>query len=468
MVSSDIDVRTAQDLWKDYQVESTGSADNDAGKLKYFYRQPSPGSVDGLAEFLDKYPPSNTKSSGNDFWVWVYGSRDRTDRDRKKDEREEAQLALAKAHQELAELKVVCDKIDADPNIPDRTNKAQGKSKKQRKKALTDKLEDTFPALAKQAEMKTGKWLFFPSAEYVDITFKILAWSVTNGPLSKLTNVNCFGVKAACADTLKEDKHVIVLYFEDVWDRDQAHAVLKCVIRHHCLFPSAAKTDLYTVLGIDRSHWSGIKSSIYTCNGLIPKDVQDELKAEYQAEKAQKQAEAKEAKKAANAEDPAKAGLTSKSFDTKKDVKDDEGFESDEGKPAKKESSPSKKVKEEETAQDDKAEPQSTTTVSQDTAHPEAKAQDSGSETEEEEIELAPQPAKHKAAAARDKVGAGPSDSVARPAKKEQSQTEDDEGESSGAEKRTLPPGFTSAASTRPDSATAMAKRRKALGKGGF
>lgn len=94
--------------------------------------------------------------------------------------------------------------------------------------------------------------LFFKKPDFVDSTFKTLAYSLIDGPLSKTTLSTVTGVKAACCDTIRDgEEHMVALYFDDVWSKDAAREVAEIVIRHHSQFSRGCKADIYTLLGID-------------------------------------------------------------------------------------------------------------------------------------------------------------------------------------------------------------------------
>lgn len=260
---------TPADLVEGFRRE-TGASD----EVKYKFRVPEGGDAAGLSAFLDKYPASSTKVTETQFFVWVTVPHRRP----KYTEEEEKAMesALAKAQQELAGLKGACDKIQSDDNIPIRASKTKGKSKAQRKKAIMDTfVEQTIPTLVEEGgrPMQSGKWLFFKSLEYVDSTFRILAESIAHGPLSKLDHPKVHTVKAALLDESRKDddgkkpkETMIALYFENIWNANDARTVIECVLRHHSLFSRAAKSDLYTLLGIDSNVSEMLRSS--TSNAL--------------------------------------------------------------------------------------------------------------------------------------------------------------------------------------------------------
>lgn len=113
--------------------------------------------------------------------------------------------------------------------------------------------------------------LFFERVDYVDRVFEKLAQSIVDGPLSKLKHANCHTVKVATANVAqqngssnsggvggggrgkrgREPTQLILLYFDDVWNKDHAVEVLECIVKLHGEIPNSAKPDLYTYIGLD-------------------------------------------------------------------------------------------------------------------------------------------------------------------------------------------------------------------------
>lgn len=467
-----------KDLLKSFEVETGQSIDEEQ-----VFSVPEHGDAEGLNAFLERYRPSAMKATATQSYVWVTVPHRRpnyTD-----EEKHAMQVTLAKAQQELEDLKKACDAIDQDEKIPVRASKAKGKGKAQRKKDLTSVFaEQKVPALVKEGgrPLTSGKWLYFKSAEYVDATFGILARSIADGPLSRLEWPAVHTVKAALKDEDRPE-HMIALYYDDCFNPDAGRAVMECILRHHFLPSRAAKTDLYTLLGIDskvsncapstwldrastdgrgpishlsyaHQHWSGLRTSLYTCDSLVPKDLQDEYKQLYEEDKASKMEQQKQARKAAQS--PDKRDLTSKSFANKEAVKDEGGFESDddeesstskvqgvtvEGKnaPISAEPSPSKPAP----------------SVPPVTTKSAAKSE-SDSDTEDEDEMVV----RHKSPVKK------PNSSEALPSKSDSNRSRDKAvDEPTAGVKRALPPGFASEAVKRPQTAAEMTQRRKALKK---
>lgn len=59
------------------------------------------------------------------------------------------------------------------------------------------------------------------------------------------------------------------MYVNNLYDKEAATKVLVSLLKDHGLEPSAAKTDLYTVIGIDSKHPSKLRSTIWRVSELV-------------------------------------------------------------------------------------------------------------------------------------------------------------------------------------------------------
>lgn len=117
-----------------------------------------------------------------------------------------------------------------------------------------------------------GKWLVFASSEKVDSIWSSVARSLVDGPLSK-TAADCTKVATCPADENPNYQHLLCIYMPDVYDKDAVTEVMKVLLRHHGLNLSGVKPDLYTDLGIDSKHSSGIPSTVWKATSLM-KDME--------------------------------------------------------------------------------------------------------------------------------------------------------------------------------------------------
>lgn len=110
--------------------------------------------------------------------------------------------------------------------------------------------------------------MIFPPQENVDAVWAKVARSVAIGPLHE---AGVMTAKVATSQPGGDDNqvHVVVIYVDNLYDKEQATKVLVSMLEDHGLEPSASKTDLYTLLGIDSKHPSGLRSSIWRPSELI-------------------------------------------------------------------------------------------------------------------------------------------------------------------------------------------------------
>ncbi|CAE6418138.1 unnamed protein product, partial [Rhizoctonia solani] len=94
-----------------------------------------------------------------------------------------------------------------------------------------------------------------------------MARDLVTGALSK-TPAFCLKVATTPADVLPNHRYLICLYLPDLYDKAIVTEVLRTVCQSTGIRPNSAKTDLYTILGLDSKHASGIKSTNPT--DLVP------------------------------------------------------------------------------------------------------------------------------------------------------------------------------------------------------
>ncbi|KAG8895408.1 hypothetical protein FRC01_012386, partial [Tulasnella sp. 417] len=101
--------------------------------------------------------------------------------------------------------------------------------------------------------------LCYGNTDSIDGLWAKVARSIASGPLSTSP------ARLAKVSTAKRgegaDSHVLCLYLPDIFDETAAREVLKTLIREHGIVPSGAKPDLYTHIGLDSKHKSGIRST---------------------------------------------------------------------------------------------------------------------------------------------------------------------------------------------------------------
>lgn len=108
----------------------------------------------------------------------------------------------------------------------------------------------------------------FPRNENVDSVWARVARSVAIGPLREV-GVTMAKVATAEPGADENGSHVVIVYIDNIYDKELATKVLTSLLEDHGLEPSASKSDLYTLLGIDSKHPSGMRSSIWRPAELI-------------------------------------------------------------------------------------------------------------------------------------------------------------------------------------------------------
>ncbi|KAJ3815824.1 translation initiation factor eIF 4e-like domain-containing protein [Lentinula aff. lateritia] len=237
------------------------------GDYKYAW---TPTSNVPLEDFLSKYKPSMVENDGTKPWIWV-----RKGGDTRSFTPADEIAVLEESSKILTEITDQIENIKNDPSIPTRSNKKTGaKSKKEVREELQRDARERFEQIARKHNYLSGKWLMFASTEKIDMIWSSLATSLITGPLAD-TNAFCAKVATTPRDANTNHLHVICLYFPDVYNKDAVTKAMKILLRNHGFNLSGVKSDMYTLLGIDSKHPSGIPSTIWKNKDLMDdKEIQ--------------------------------------------------------------------------------------------------------------------------------------------------------------------------------------------------
>ncbi|KAF5354856.1 hypothetical protein D9756_005447 [Leucocoprinus leucothites] len=228
-----------------------------------------------LQDFLSKYKPSMVQNDGTKPWIWVEGSN--PSRKREANEVEALEEAEALLKETTAQVKAIQD----DPSIPTRSNKKTGaRSKKDLREEAQAKATNRLKEIAIKYGYVQGKWLIFAPPDKVDIIWSHIASSLVSGPLSS-TAAWLAKVATSPEHETPNYQHIICVYIPDVFDRDSVLEVMKVLLRSHGATLSGVKADLYTMIGIDSKHPSGIPSTIWKNTALLGDTEIKALKEEF-------------------------------------------------------------------------------------------------------------------------------------------------------------------------------------------
>ncbi|KAF8740477.1 hypothetical protein RHS02_04581, partial [Rhizoctonia solani] len=251
--------------------------------------KPSAGmSID---EFLQKYKPTMVLDDGTKPWIWVrrleHEPLDSVNRSDIDGTRSDTSI-IERGQKLLEDYTGRIENIQKDESIPVRANKKKGlRSKKEIREETATEATEKFKHLCQESGLTSGKLLavfvclffvciltllfrlFFVQAEHIDGAFSRMARDLITGALSK-TPAFCLKVATTPGDVLPNHRYLICLYLPDLYDRAAAAEVLRTVCQSTGIRPNSAKTDLYTMIGLDSKHPSGIKSTIWNPTDLIP------------------------------------------------------------------------------------------------------------------------------------------------------------------------------------------------------
>uniref|UniRef100_D8Q9T6 Uncharacterized protein n=1 Tax=Schizophyllum commune (strain H4-8 / FGSC 9210) TaxID=578458 RepID=D8Q9T6_SCHCM len=282
----------------------TKDEDTLPSEYKYVWKPTSDMSLD---DFLKKYRPSMVQNDGTKPWIWVAGNKDHATPDGWTDAIEEASEILKETTEKVESIK-------NDASIPVRSNKKTGaRSKKEVREEVQAEATKKLKEISQKHKYVTGKWLIFAPADKVDLIWSGIARSLVSGPLSATA---AFTAKVSTSPEHDQPnyQHVMCIYVPDVYDKDAMaevrsfstiHAsslmftmlndifqIMRILLRNHGVSLSGVKSDLYTYIGIDSKHPSGIPSTIWKNNAVIPDAEAKELKDAFYKELAEKKPEA--------------------------------------------------------------------------------------------------------------------------------------------------------------------------------
>ncbi|CAE6472074.1 unnamed protein product [Rhizoctonia solani] len=253
-------------------------------EYKYSWKPSSELSID---DFLQKYKPTMVVDDGTKPWIWVRRlEHEPLDSVKSADSKDNGSnnSAIENAHKLLEEYTEKISGIQKDASIPVRANKKKGlKSKKEVREEVAAEATEKFKQLSQTSKLT----LFFVQAEHIDGAFSRMARDLVTGTLSK-TPAFCLKVATTPADVLPNHRYLICLYLPDLYDKAIVTEVLRTVCQSTGIRPNSAKTDLYTILGLDSKHASGIKSTIWNPTDLVPEVELKALTDAYWSEAAKK------------------------------------------------------------------------------------------------------------------------------------------------------------------------------------
>ncbi|KDQ20000.1 hypothetical protein BOTBODRAFT_27407 [Botryobasidium botryosum FD-172 SS1] len=239
--------------------------------LTYPY-QWSPSSDSTVEEYVSKYKPSMIQDDGTKPWLWVNNIH-KPDFDAEKEAAAEEEATKA-----LEETAKRVEEIQNDDAIPLRSNKKKGtRSKKELRDEATSQASSRLKEIALKYNHTTGKWLIYAKPDLIDAIWSKLAVSVASGPLS---STPVFSAKVSTSpknDAGPNYQHVICVYLPNIYDESAAREVLRILVREHST-PSAAKPDLYTGIGLDSKHRSGVRSTVWQPKELIDEKELKEMR----------------------------------------------------------------------------------------------------------------------------------------------------------------------------------------------
>ncbi|KAL1745020.1 hypothetical protein HDZ31DRAFT_37237 [Schizophyllum fasciatum] len=293
-----------------------------------------PGSDTALEDFLQNYRPSMVQNDGTKPWIWVSSGKDHANTDGQT-------AAIEEAAELLQETTEKVEAIKNDPSIPVRSNKKTGaRSKKEVREEVQAEATKKLQEIAQKHGYVTGKWLIFAPADKVDMIWSGIAKSLVSGALASTAALQA-KVSTSPEHDQQNYQHVICVYVPDVYDKAAVaevpiislwtliiHQIMRILLRNHGASLSGVKSDLYTYIGIDSKHPSGIQSTIWKNSAVLGDVETKELKDAFFKELSEKKPDTESTDPAAEKPAPAPATAPKKPL-LKRKKKANDPFASD-------------------------------------------------------------------------------------------------------------------------------------------
>jgi hypothetical protein len=126
-------------------------------------------------------------------------------------------------------------------------------------------LEQNIFALAKETGVTSGKWMFFPSVDYVDSVWKTVVTALDKGELGNTAKV--------ATDDGSGQARLICVFTEDFSDMEDVKRVLTTLVEKGLVDEEARpiyyKCDAYTHLDIKSNNAYGLKASLFSSRDIL-------------------------------------------------------------------------------------------------------------------------------------------------------------------------------------------------------
>lgn len=213
------------------------------------------GSKEPIPHFLSRLPPSSTSSSTIGPWIWITRPHQPSgDGDIGTFVRKGTDL-LHGYEEEAARLRAAHEKSGAKTTA--------GLTRKLN--PLRKDLEQNILAVARETGVTSGKWMLFPTADYVDSIWKTVVTALDEGKLGNTAKV--------ATDDGSGHARLICVYTEDFADKEDVKRVLRALAEKDLVNaesrPIYYKCDAYTHLDIKSNNDYGLKASMFSSRDVL-------------------------------------------------------------------------------------------------------------------------------------------------------------------------------------------------------
>jgi hypothetical protein len=213
------------------------------------------GPGESVTAFTSRLPPSRTSSSDAGPWIWMW---------RPKSQAKEGNVAtlLRKGNELLHAYEEEASSLRA---VHDKSGAKTTAALTRKLNPLRRTLEQNIFALAKETGVTSGKWMFFPSVDYVDSVWKTVVTALDKGELGEAAKV--------ATDDGSGQARLTCVYTEDFTDKEDVKRVLKTLVEKKLVDEEARpiyyKCDAYTHLDIKSNNSYGLKASLFSSRDVL-------------------------------------------------------------------------------------------------------------------------------------------------------------------------------------------------------
>ncbi|OKO97440.1 UPF0696 protein C11orf68 -like protein [Penicillium subrubescens] len=232
-----------------------GEEDEDAASTSMSRPRDSRGPGESISAFTSRLAPSRTSFSDVGPWIWMWKPKSQVKEGDVATLVRKGNDLLQAYEEEASSLRAAHDKSGAKTTA--------GLTRKLN--PLRRTLEQNIFALAKETGVTSGKWMFFPTVDYVDSFWKTVVTALDKGDLGEAAKV--------ATDDGSGQARLICVYTKDFSDKEDVKRVLLTLVEKGLVDeesrPIYYKCDAYTHLDIKSNNAYGLKASLFSSRDIL-------------------------------------------------------------------------------------------------------------------------------------------------------------------------------------------------------